>query len=531
METLYDLIKVTTIIKSENHKKALDYIEKRGISLQTAEKYNLEWSITDSVCGEIVGVTVPTGNGSSITRYIDPPDSWQRYFKVGGNQFFNYSVLKGSNEPVFITEGEFDALSILQEKKTAVSLGGVSNVDSFMDQLKRDGLRPTLVLTLDNDTAGREATQKLQEKAKELGIACLVPSLGNVKDINELLCKDPIDFEKKISKWYAEAKKLETVLTPDEENVWQQYFPHRMDQLTANFDGNIRASMARPRIQTGFDYLDKAIGGGIREGIYVLGGAPSAGKTTFCLQIASSIAQQGQDVFLFSYEMTSAEIEAKNVVRTHCLSPKGKVLLTTNDVLRGEIFKDPGKGKAYQDASAKMRDVNKHLFFYSNDTITVKVIKDEVQRYIDKLHRTPVIIIDYLQMIPPTSERFTDKQNVDSIMLTLRQLKNMGVACFVISSLSRASYDTPIGLSSFKESGSIEFSADIALALDFEAMYTAQVNAKGKVEIDLNHERSVPVRSLLLTVLKNRLGQAGTQISFDFTSAGNLFQERGLFTR
>ena len=92
----------------------------------------------------------------------------------------------------------------------------------------------------------------------------------------------------------------------------------------------------------------------------------------------------------------------------------------------------------------------------------------------------------------------------------------------MISSLSRVSYDSPIGLSSFKESGSIEFSADVALALDFEAMYTSQVNAKGKVEIDLNHERSVPVRSLLLTVLKNRLGQAGTQIAFDFTPAGNL---------
>ena len=138
--------------------------------LQTAEKYNLEWSVTDSVCGEIVGVTIPTGEGSSVTRYIDPPDSWQRYIKVGCNQFFNYSALNGTSEPVFITEGEFDALSILQEKKIAVALGGAANVDSFMAKLKRDGLRPTLVLVLDSDTAGREATQKLQEKAKELGI-------------------------------------------------------------------------------------------------------------------------------------------------------------------------------------------------------------------------------------------------------------------------------------------------------------------------------------------------------------------------
>lgn len=531
METLYDLIKVSTIIKSANHKKVIEYLEKRSISLATAEEYNLEWSVTDTICGEIVGVTIPTGNGSSITRYIDPPDNWQRYIKVGCNQFFNYSVLKSTSEPVFITEGEFDALSILQEKKTAVSLGGVANVDSFMDQLKRDSLRPTLVLVLDSDTAGQGATQKLQEKAKELGIACLVPSLGNVKDINELLCKDPIDFEKKISKWLSEAKKLDAVFTPEEENVWKQYFPCRMDQLSADFDNIIRETMAKPRIQTGFDCLDQAIGGGVREGIYVLGGAPSTGKTTFCLQVASSLAKQGQDVFLFSYEMTAAEIQAKNIVREYCSSPKGRVQLTTNDVLRGEIFKDQAKEQAYRCTIPQMKGINEHLFFYSDDNMTIKVIKDKVQQYINTFHRTPVIIIDYLQMIPPTSERFTDKQNVDSIMLTLRQLKNMGVACFVISSLSRASYDTPIGLSSFKESGSIEFSADVALALDFEAMYTSQVNTKGKVEIDLNHERSVPVRSLLLTVLKNRLGQAGTQIAYDFTPAGNLFQERGLFTR
>ena len=531
METLYDLIKVSTIIKSANHKKVIEYLEKRSISLATAEEYNLEWSVTDTICGEIVGVTIPTGDGSSVTRYVDPPDSWQRYFKVGVNQFFNYSALQGTSEPVFITEGEFDALSILQEKKIAVALGGVANVDSFMAKLKRDNLRPTLVLTLDNDTAGREATQKLQEKAKELGIACLVPSLGNVKDINELLCKDPIDFEKKISKWLSEAKKLEAVLTPEEETVWKQYFPCRMDQLSTDFDNIIRETMAKPRIQTGFDCLDQAIGGGVREGIYVLGGAPSTGKTTFCLQVASSLAKQGQDVFLFSYEMSAAEIQAKNIVREYCSSPKGRVQLTTNDVLRGEIFKDQAKEKAYRYSISQMEGINEHLFFYSDDSMTIKVIKDKVQQYINTFHRTPIIIIDYLQMIPPTSERFTDKQNVDSIMLTLRQLKNMGVACFVISSLSRASYDTPIGLSSFKESGSIEFSADVALALDFEAMYTSQVNAKGKVEIDLNHERSIPVRSLLLTVLKNRLGQAGTQISFDFTPAGNLFQERGLFTR
>lgn len=116
-------------------------------------------------------------------------------------------------------------------------------------------------------------------------------------------------------------------------------------------------------------------------------------------------------------------------------------------------------------------------------------------------------------------------------MNALRQMKNAGVACFVISSLSRASYDSPISLSSFKESGNIKFSADLALALDYEAMYTTQPNTKGKIEIDLNQERRNPVRKVVLTLLKNRLGEAGKQIRFDFIPAGNLFCETSEFIK
>lgn len=107
-------------------------------------------------------------------------------------------------------------------------------------------------------------------------------------------------------------------------------------------------------------------------------------------------------------------------------------------------------------------------------------------------------------------------------------MKNEGVACFVISSLSRASYDSPTTMGSFKESGNIEFAADVAMALDYEAMYTS-LKKNGKVEIDMNNEKSKETRKVVLTILKNRIGQAGKQISYDFIPAANLFAEIGVF--
>ena len=44
-----------------------------------------------------------------------------------------------------------------------------------------------------------------------------------------------------------------------------------------------------------------------------------------------------------------------------------------------------------------------------------------------------------------------------------------GVAVLLISSLGRSSYKIPVQIDSFKESGSIEFSADTLLGIQFSA--------------------------------------------------------------
>lgn len=58
--------------------------------------------------------------------------------------------------------------------------------------------------------------------------------------------------------------------------------------------------MNTPAIPTGFKKLDENLGGGLFEGLYVVGAVSSLGKTTLVMQIADQIAQGEQDVLIFS---------------------------------------------------------------------------------------------------------------------------------------------------------------------------------------------------------------------------------------
>ena len=66
---------------------------------------------------------------------------------------FNRQALYApGDEPVFVTEGAFDALSIIEAGGNAIALNSVAN-----DRLLLTALRPTnhpLLLCLDNDSAG-----------------------------------------------------------------------------------------------------------------------------------------------------------------------------------------------------------------------------------------------------------------------------------------------------------------------------------------------------------------------------------------
>jgi len=81
-------------------------------------------------------------------------------------RFFNCDILNkiNSKEDIYITEGEFDCLSMLSMNLNAIGIPGVSSIpDKF--QLERL-LRFNTILSFDNDNAGKELAVKLKSNFK-----------------------------------------------------------------------------------------------------------------------------------------------------------------------------------------------------------------------------------------------------------------------------------------------------------------------------------------------------------------------------
>lgn len=73
-------------------------------------------------------------------------------------------------------------------------------------------------------------------------------------------------------------------------------------------------------------------------------------------------------------------------------------------------------------------------------------------------------MVDYLQIIP--SEKEGMKQSIDDIVHKLKIFQRQTNTTFIIvSSFNRTNYNLPAYFESFKESGSIEYSADVIWAM------------------------------------------------------------------
>jgi replicative DNA helicase len=135
------------------------------------------------------------------------------------------------------------------------------------------------------------------------------------------------------------------------------------------------------------------------------------------------------------------------------------------------------------------------------------------------LGKYPVVIIDYLQILAPAGKRLlTDKQNMDRTVKKLKALsKNLRIPIIAISSLNRDSYNASVSMASFKESGSIEYSSDVLLGLQYKGI--------GGANFDIEKAEAACERNLELKILKNRHGEKAT-INFKFFAKYSYFKEQ-----
>lgn len=175
------------------------YFKDRGLSDEVIARFHLGFDPAFSVGGDPQSNTVLTWQGA-IIPYSDyaymvrntDTTSTDRVRKRGQAGILNLETV---NQPglIFITEGEFDALSLETLGYRALSLGGAANLRKLTDYLRDHPLvgRSFCILP-DNDEAGRNSAEKLLEALHALHIEARIVSLtAPYKDANALLCASP----------------------------------------------------------------------------------------------------------------------------------------------------------------------------------------------------------------------------------------------------------------------------------------------------------------------------------------------------
>jgi DNA primase len=121
-------------------------------------------------------------------RVVGPPPEKHGRYQFLHNQsltLFNADILEKTkiNETVYVTEGAFDCMRLVQDGKVAVSLG-TANV--FKREWAKLFQRVNVVFYLDNDQAGHRAADELEKIFTHFGISCSRKNLpAAYKDVND----------------------------------------------------------------------------------------------------------------------------------------------------------------------------------------------------------------------------------------------------------------------------------------------------------------------------------------------------------
>ena len=471
---------------------------------------------------------VPTSAESYLARDTRSaiPDDQKDYSKqkVGSPHIFNAKALTSASSPIFVVEGEIDALSIIDAGGEAVALGSVNYYKRLLSLLERRKPAQPLILALDNDKAGKNCTKLLTDSFRELGIPSYrVNVAGQYKDANERLLNDR-DGLAAIATMSAE--ELESFAGKERAEEYRQQ--NSAAAHLQDFINGISESANTPALSTGFRKLDEALDGGFYPGLYTIGAISSLGKTTLCLQIADHIAGEGHDVLIVSLEMARSELIAKSISRhtiQRVLETGGstKDAKTTRGILDGkrwgkysrtekELIKD-----AIRDYSAEAE----HLYILEGiGNIGAAEIREAVEEHRQNTGRTPVLLVDYLQILAPTDPRSSDKQNTDKAVLELKRIsRDYNTPVLAVSALNRDNYSAAISMVAFKESGAIEYGSDALIGL--------QYTGAGSKSFDATEAARKNPREIEAVILKHRNGRTGDTIPLCFYPMFNYFTEEG----
>ncbi len=258
------------------------------------------------------------------------------------------------------------------------------------------------------------------------------------------------------------------------EDAWE-----RMEALSKKEDG-IRGT------PTGYPDLDNLLSGLHPSDLIILAARPSVGKTSLALDIARNAAvRHNVPVGIFSLEMSSEQLVDRMIaaesyvnswkIRTGAVRDEAdfnRIRDTLEVLSKAPIYIDDKPG---------------------NDILSMRAVARRLKRE----RGIGLIIVDYLQLMSPTSAKASDNlvQQVTEISRSLKSLaRELDVPVLALSQLSRAVEQRggKPRLSDLRDSGSIEQDADVVMFIHREDRTNAESDRQNIAQILVEKHRNGP---------------------------------------
>ena len=207
-------------------------------------------------------------------------------------------------------------------------------------------------------------------------------------------------------------------------------------------------------IDCGYSMLNRYLGGLQQGKMYVLGARPSMGKSALAMNIAEYVSRD-KNVLFVSLEMSKKEYAQRLML--------GRANVDITKINTGSVTEqDIAKVKVQKEYLDSL-----NLFIETKSPCKVSDIELSIINLISTRKSCDLVIIDYLQLLSPSS-RTRNRENEVAEMS--REIKSLAVKykvpIIVLSQLSRAleaREDKHPMLSDLRESGAIEQDADVVM--------------------------------------------------------------------
>ncbi len=479
--------------------KAREYLWSRGLSDEIINKYQVGYEEGSSIGFDITErqtvlsdyfegrIIFPIKDASGRTvdlvgRSLD--GSEPKYKSLLGSQEVLYN--EGGihlSDVIFLCEGIIDVLTLVQNGMTAVGVLGATNFGAGHAQ-KLKGKR--VFVCFGNDDAGIRNRERvagiLSQTADEV---CILSLPQGIKDVNDFFLRVPSPQHVFLGLVQEAARNGRYDLFRSDTRLLVPFFHEVVKRRAGRFSG----------ISTGLEPLDNLLFGGLREGLYVVCGEPSTGKTTLLRQMADHAAASGTPVLFVTLEMSAFELWARSISRI--------LGVPASEIVTGRI--DPGR---LEEANREYAETAKNICTIEGEENTsVPAIALLVERTMNATGRRPVVFIDYLQRIPAFPHGRGDRPQRggigETVLLLKRLARRYSIAVVVSSSLQRNT--TPESRNGYRLSGhdEVEWTADFLLRLRLPEEVTSGDSDCSPVVIEVLKNRNGPLSDFRVEFCKS----------------------------